>query len=335
MRVSGRRPWHSMLFRLGPALGLLQLIAGAALLTSAAAQNVEGTVQIEPALSVVPWERQRFTVFVTVEDLAHAGSITYDDDSDGVPDRETPSVGLGAFELQVGFDPAVLALQTVQPGPGVTGGQRTFQCLQRSEPGVFSFACISAGGNPPGPQGDLTLAALTFGLAGGSASYLTLNAQLAGPLGDSIPVQSDGGGGAVRITGAPQQPTPTAGPGTPRPTQRPDRTATPVQGAQTPVANATTGAGPTATRNPATPRLTPTAPGSPPTGEPTEPEGGPQDAASDPPNGGSDSSSGRSAAQIALLSLGTVAGLSAAGLGAFWFAGRLSRDRHPPPGPWP
>jgi hypothetical protein len=292
-------------------------------------------VQIEPAFPTVPWERQRFSVFVTAQDLAHDGAISYDDDDDGVADRQVPSVGLGAFELHIQYDPAVLRLEGAAPGPSLTGGTRSFQCLQRSEAGAFAFGCVSSGSTPPGPQGDLTLATLTFGLVGGNASWLALEAELAGPLGDNIPVQTSSG--AVRIEGAPQ---PTATPGTgspPPPTVEPRRTTSAAGGAGTPLGpTAAATAGPTATHNPATPR--PTNQGSSATNQPqpTQPgAGAASGGAADPPASAGNTGDERSAAQIALLSLGTVAGLSAAGLGAFWLAGRLSRGRHPPPGPWP
>jgi hypothetical protein len=292
-------------------------------------------VQIEPALATPRWQDQRFTVFVTAEDLSHNGSIAYDDDDDGVADRQVPSNGLGAFELRINYDPGVLTLESAAPGPALAAGSRSFQCLQRNDPGAFAFGCVSAGGSA-GPQGDMTLASITFGLAGGSRSWLTLEAQLAGPLGDDILVAARGG--AVSIEGAPQ-PTPTQAGGSPNtPTREPGQTATqrPLAATATAAALATVAAagtaGTPATNDTATPR--PTGSGSQATDEPTEP-GTTGGSAADPPNSDEAGGSGRSAAQIALLSLGTVAGLSAAGLGAFWFAGRLSRGRHPPPGPWP
>jgi hypothetical protein len=168
--------------------------------TRAQTPPTEGRIRLTPAMSDVPGTAGPFTVYVVAEDLQHDGSITYDDNRDTTPDRSVPSEGLGAFQITVTYDPAVLAVDSVVPGPEMGRTGRSFQCLGPvRQPGSVSFGCLSAGDAPAGTQGTLTLASITLVPQEPGISQLSLDAVLAGPLGDSIDVAVNGG--AARVTG--------------------------------------------------------------------------------------------------------------------------------------
>lgn len=199
------------------------------------AQAPEGSVRIVPDFSSVLVEEGQFSVFIVLEDLRHDVVI-----------QEAASTGLGAFEFTIQFDPAVLEIVDVEQGPALEDTGRTFNCLQRSdESGSYSFGCVSFGIAPPGPQGTMTLAAVTFLPIGTGSTFLVLEAGVAGPLGEDVPVEVTGGAALVRgepvATATPPSPVATA---TPRPvatpTPHPVATPTPTSG------GATTTPGPTA-----------------------------------------------------------------------------------------
>ena len=111
------------------------------------------------------------------------------------------STGLGAFEFTFRFDPAVLEVAEVELGPTLEETGRSYQCLQRSdEDGIYSFGCASQGSSPPGPQGDMTLAIVTFLPIDPGSTLLLMDAEIAGPLGDDVLVEVDGVG-AVSVRG--------------------------------------------------------------------------------------------------------------------------------------
>jgi hypothetical protein len=169
---------------------------------------LEGTVRLSPAMSDVPGTAGPFTVYVVAEDLQHDGAITYDDNRDSTPDRSVASVGLAAYQITIEYDPAVLAVGGVEPGPDLGRTGRSFQCLPPDrQPGSFSFGCISSGDAPPGTQGTLTLASIELVPQGPGLSPVSLDAVLVGPLGDSFTVAVSGG--AARVTGT-VPPTPTS-----------------------------------------------------------------------------------------------------------------------------
>jgi hypothetical protein len=214
------------------------------------AQAPEGSVRIVPDFSSVLVEEGQFSVFIVLEDLRHDVVI-----------QEAPSTGLGAFEFTIQFDPAVLEIVDVERGPALEDTGRTFDCLQRSdESGSYSFGCVSFGIAPPGPQGTMTLATVTFLPVGPGSTFLVLEAGVAGPLGEDVPVEVTGGAALVRgepvATATPPSPVATA-------TPRPVATSTPH-----PVATATpTSGGATATPGPTAAMETPTEPAS--GGQPT------------------------------------------------------------------
>jgi hypothetical protein len=168
---------------------------------------LEGMVRLSPAMSDVPGNAGPFTVYVVAEDLQHDGAIIYDDNRDQTPDRSVPSVGLAAYQITIEYNPAVLAVGGVEPGPDLGRTGRSFQCLPPIRlPGSFSFGCISSGDAAPGTQGTLTLASIELVPQGPGLSPMSLDAVLAGPLGDSFTVAVSGG--AARVTGT-VAPTPT------------------------------------------------------------------------------------------------------------------------------
>ena len=202
------------------------------------AQTTEGTVRIVPAIASVDLEHGAFTVAVVLEDLEHIGAVLYDDDRDTVPDREVASIGMGAFEFTIEYDPAILAVVGAQEGTELEQTGRDFQCLPPLEDiGSFTFGCISSGQGLDGPQGTMTLADVTFQPIGIGSTFLLLAAQLAGPLGsDDVPLELRPG--AVRVTGRPTATATSAAP--PRPPNTampgPEPTGTPVS---TPTATST------------------------------------------------------------------------------------------------
>jgi hypothetical protein len=195
-------------------VALLMILAGTfigTMISAPASQAqtppLEGTVRLIPAMSDVPGSGGPFTVFVVAESLQHDGAITYDDNRDGTPDRSLPSSGLAAFQITIEYNPAVLVVSGVEPGPDLGRTGRSFQCLPPNrQPGSFSFGCISSGSAPPGTQGTLTLASIELIPRGPGLSPVSLDAELVGPLGDSFTVAVSGG--AARVAGI--VPTPTS-----------------------------------------------------------------------------------------------------------------------------
>jgi hypothetical protein len=147
-----------------------------------------------------------FTVSIWVVGIDHHGSVGYDDNRDTTPDREEPSEGLGAYELTVTYEPALLEATGGAAGTFLGSTGRSVQCFGRSpEPGQYSLGCISKGG-APGPQGAGQLAEITFRPLTSGISGLELSAELGGPLADDIPVVLDSG--LVSIENGPPPPTP-------------------------------------------------------------------------------------------------------------------------------
>lgn len=260
------------------------------------AQQTEGSVSIVPGFSNVLVEEERFSVFIVVEELQHDGVVS------GVR-----STGLGAFEFTLRFDPAVLEVAEAELGPGLEETGRTFQCLQRSdEEGIFSFGCVSQGSAPPGPQGDLTLAIVTFLPVDPGSTLLFMDAELVGPMGDDVLVEVDGVG-AVSVRGGDvataTPPTIATATATPRPpvatTQSPAATATP--GTSATLTPSLTPDGATATLEPE--GTVPAEPTETDDGTPAEPTVVGEDTAGD---------DGGSAGTVLLWSLAAVGGLAVA-----------------------
>lgn len=182
------------------ALALLMMMMP---VSDAAAQSTVGAVRLVPPVSEPPPSHDTFTVWVGLEDLQHFGAVAYDDTRDTTPDRTEPSTGLGAFEFTLRFDPAVVAVEAIGPGPDLGRTGRSFQCLPPDgrEPGAVTFACASFGPRPDGPQGSLTLGTVTLRRIGAGTTPLMLEAKLSGPLGDEASVSVNGG--VARLPKAP------------------------------------------------------------------------------------------------------------------------------------
>ncbi len=186
-------------------LSLIAALLAGITLTSVSA-GPQATVRLTPVGSRVDWADGPFTISIEISGLDHHGVAEYDDDRDGTPDREEPSEGLGAFEVLLHFDPAVLEVTEAGEGDFFDSSGRSPQCLQRiPERGQYAVGCVSTG-TGAGPQGSGTLAILTLTPLANGMSFLVMEAQLGGPLADSIPVTSEGG--VVEVFGAPQDATP-------------------------------------------------------------------------------------------------------------------------------
>ena len=285
-----RRTLPIRIFCLALLLTLLSVALMAAL-SAVSAQQTEGSVSMVPSFSNVLVEEERFSVFIVVEDLQHDGVVS------GVR-----STGLGAFEFTLRFDPAVLEVAEVEVGPTLEETGRSYQCLQRSdEDGIYSFGCVSQGSSPPGPQGDMTLAIVTFLPVDPGATLLFMDAEIAGPMGDDVLIEVDGVG-AVSVRGgdvatatpvATQTPAATA-------TQHPTATAAPVTTTTTP---SPTPDGATATLEPE--GTVPPVPSETEDGTPTEPTVSGEDTPGD---------DGGSAGSVLLWSLVALGGLAVAAM---------------------
>ena len=244
-----------------------------------------------PSFSNVLVEEERFSVFIVVEDLQHDGVVS------GVR-----STGLGAFEFTLRFDPAVLEVAEVEGGPTLEETGRSYQCRQRSdEDGIYSFGCVSQGSSPPGPQGDMTLAIVTFLPVDPGATLLFMDAEIAGPMGDDVLIEVDGVGAVSVRGGDVATATPVA---TPTPaataTQHPAATVAPVTTTTTP---SPTPDGATATLEPE--GTVPPVPSETEDGTPTEPTVSGEDTPGD---------DGGSAGSVLLWSLVALGGLAVAAM---------------------
>lgn len=195
-----------------PGFVLLFIVAMLALRPQVNAQTAEeAEVYLETVGSTPSAAGAPLTLAVIVENLQHEGSIGYDDNRDTVPDRHEPSLGLGAFEFEITFNATMLRVDGAELGAVQQQSDRNFQCFHRRDrPGHFAFGCVSFGAEPPGPQGDLELAAISIIPIGSGSTALELEATLAGPLADDIAVR------VIKTTTVAFQGGPAAGSETPR-----------------------------------------------------------------------------------------------------------------------
>lgn len=267
-----------------------------------------GAVNVLPAVGSVPYANRTEEITVRMAGLSHRGIVGYDDNNNGTPERCVPSNGLGAFEFNLTFNSAVLTVEEAVVGDDIesSGGNRNFQCQERRDDAShFAFACFSTG-TGDGPQGSFDMVKITLGLVGGGAANLELEAGLAGPLGDNVPLDVQRSV-AITVTGAPVRPT--AGPGAsptsegPLPTTEDD-----------PDGDGTPGTSPSAVAT-ATPDGTPDdktpSPGDDPDGENSNGEGSNGE-------GGSGGGDGLSTGGVMLWTLMTLGGI--ASVGALGFA---------------
>ena len=195
------------------AISLL-LLASAAFAGSAGA-GATASLRVIPHGQTVEYTDGSFTVSIWIIGIDHHGSISYDDDRNTVPDREEPSEGLGAYEFTLTYDPAVVEATGAAAGTFLASTGRGVQCLGRvPEAGQYVVGCISNGA-AAGPQGAGQLAEVTFRPLATGISALTLDAELAGPLSDDIPISIESG--LVVVQNGPPPPTPRPDGRTPTP----------------------------------------------------------------------------------------------------------------------
>ncbi|MGB6895000.1 MAG: flexitail domain-containing putative surface protein [Dehalococcoidia bacterium] len=139
---------------------ILATLAIALLLGSGEPALAQSTVvRIEPAWKVTSPSDPSFSVEVWVDDV-----VT----TDPCPLVGGGPCGLGGYQVDIAFDPAVISFQSFQNGPFLTSTGRTlFMCpLQtvRHDPlnGVLSYSCATSGDTPLGPEGSGHLATVTF-----------------------------------------------------------------------------------------------------------------------------------------------------------------------------
>jgi hypothetical protein len=158
---------------------------------------------------------------------------------------------LAAYELQLAFDPNVVAFVSPSDGGFLGSTGRSVACppailppSEGLEPGNVRYGCATVGSTPAGPPGGGLLSTATFHPVGpGAPNIGFVCAGLGNPFGDDIPV------GNVAPCVSPV--TPTAGPGeTPGPNETPEPSPTPGGATATPTS---TPAGPTATPTPLPP----------------------------------------------------------------------------------
>ena len=194
--------------RYGLRFGLVPALAVGLVAWSAASAAATGAdVRLEPEEVSARVEDGPFEVTVRVEGINHS-----------FVDRGERSEGLGIYQFSLHFDPEIVAVTDMEPGPFLGSTGRATSCFAQIRPedeSVFDFACIS--GAPPanGPQGSGTLAQLTLVPLTAGTTDLVLEGELGGPLGstgDDIAFKVENGALTVTGSGPPPQP-----PATPRP----------------------------------------------------------------------------------------------------------------------
>lgn len=190
--------------RFGVVLTLVGLLAA----WSAAPAAASGAqVQLDPRVSSARVEDGPIDVTVRVAGIDHH-----------FVDRGETSEGLGVFEFSLHFDPAVVAVASMEPGPFLRSTGRPTSCfaqIREDDPTIFDFACISSSPPAAGPQGSGVLATLTLIPLAAGTSDLALEGELGGPLGsdgDDIDFKVADGSLTVTGSGPPPVPPPTPNP---------------------------------------------------------------------------------------------------------------------------
>jgi len=128
--------------------------------------------------------------------------------------------GLGSYEWQITYDPAVLNFVSVVDGPFLGSTGRSVFCLAPIlDVGSVRFGCVTAGVSPEPPSGSGVLSTVTFSAVAEGTSALNFKfASLSDPLGNDIPTGVQGG--EVVVSTATPTPIPTtAGAAPSRPTK--------------------------------------------------------------------------------------------------------------------
>jgi general secretion pathway protein D len=153
-------------------LSLLVGLAVATLLLPAASRvsAQQATVHIEGPSTQVVAGGGPFTVSVTVEDVTN----------------------LGAFQLDLEYDPAILSLVEIKEGPFLGSSGRQVNCLPpRIEQSSAGFICVTLGATPDGPNGSGVLSTITFQpLAAGSGLLHFSRLTLTDPPAEVLPARA-------------------------------------------------------------------------------------------------------------------------------------------------
>ena len=101
---------------------------------------------------------------------------------------------LGAFEIELTYDPAILEAQEVERGPFLGSSGRTVSCIEpRLERGFLRFVCVTLGPAPPGADGTGVLATFHFAVRGEGPSRIDFGRlALADPEGSLLSMTSEG-----------------------------------------------------------------------------------------------------------------------------------------------
>ena len=156
------------------------------------------------------------------QSLSQGASTTIDVVAEGV-------ANLGAYEVGVSFDPAVLSFVSAQDGVLLGSTGRSVSCPSSSVGvGTVRLACITLGDTPPGPNGGGVLARFTFTASAPGSTQITIPAPIVATRnGTVVPVEGTTPGSITVVACGPSCPTatPTSTPGA--------STATPASGTAT------------------------------------------------------------------------------------------------------
>ena len=164
-------------------------LAATRLLPAVIAQGNGTVVRVDPASQTVPLPGGNFTVDIRVENVAN----------------------LGAFQVDVVFDPAVIQFQSFAEGPFLKSSERSTVCFSNDiAADTKRYACAS-GGSQAGPNGSGVLATMTFSPLAKAASGLDLEqGALYDP--EANPIAATWLGGSVSVG---QSPSPAVSPALP------------------------------------------------------------------------------------------------------------------------
>jgi len=181
---------------------ILATLAIALLAGSAEPARAQTTVmRIDPAWKWAALGSGPFSVQVWVDDV-----VT----TDPCPLVGGGPCGLGGYEVEIAFDPTVIAFQSFANGPFLSSTGRTlYMCATqtiRHDPayGVLSYYCATTGSTPLGPEGSGHLATVTFEpVSIGTTDLHLQNTQLveASPFGTDIPHTTQDGSVTVQELG--------------------------------------------------------------------------------------------------------------------------------------
>jgi hypothetical protein len=201
--------WSKPFWLLGlTSVGLL-VIAAAAWHSRSTAQADTAVMKVVPASQTVDLAGGQFSVDVFAEQI---------DDPNG----------LAAFEFKLAYDPVVIRLVGVGPGPFPSSTGRNVSCSRSSgregEIQYLQFGCGSIAQGPPwGPTGSGLLATVTFAPRAGGTTPLAMTKvgmvkviPTQGVPDENIPVTGEGG--SVTVVGTGPEPTPEPDEPTPIPT---------------------------------------------------------------------------------------------------------------------